>query len=68
MKLWIVGQIREEEMISQWELQGVFDSESQAVSCTGNRWGFFVAPIILNEVLPEQSVEWEGLYYPYDLN
>lgn len=58
--LWLVGKI------TNWpayEFQGIFDSEERAVSeCKGELW--FVAPVYVNQVIPEETSEWPGMYYP----
>lgn len=62
MNLWIVGKA-DPVIVGKWEFQGVFDTERDAVAAchTDN---YFVAPARLNVELPDESTEWEGLYWP----
>lgn len=61
MKLWRVGQWKGHD--KQWEWQGIFDSEEKAVNACrdGN---YFVAPVILNEERPHETIFSDDLYYP----
>ena len=46
-----------------WELQGVFDSQELAEqACTLPV--HFIGPIEMNVRMPEESTDWEGLYWP----
>lgn len=67
MNLWIVGQYRESDN-EEWEFQCVFDSEEKAIEYVNNRWGFFIGPCELNKPHPDERVDWEGAYYPHELN
>ncbi len=59
-QLWIVGQLRKG---AQWEFVGVFDQESLAdAACVNSE--MFVAPAILNETTPVETVSWPGCYFP----
>jgi len=62
MELWVVGKVVFEDR-QRWEIQGVFDNEALAVAACRDEW-YFVGPVVLNEVLPHESVEWPGAYYP----
>lgn len=68
-ELYVVGQwIASTDKGSVWELQGVFEDRGVAeLKCVGHPT-YFVAPIKLNEMLPEELVEWTGLYYPEEKN
>ena len=46
-----------------WEFQGVFVSKDLAVSACRTEQ-YFVAPVILNQQLPDDTREWPGCYYP----
>ena len=46
-----------------WELLGIFENESDAVSRCTNVFDF-VAPAKLNESLSGVKEEWPGTYYP----
>ncbi len=61
-QLWIVG--KSLGAASLWEFQGVFTSQEKAeAACHGPL--YFVAPVVLNQVLPDETVsEWVGLYWP----
>ena len=49
---------------STWEFQGVFSSKEVAEkACTGEM--YFVAPATLGAPLPDDPIEWVGLYYPH---
>ncbi len=62
MKLWIVGQDKEET----WEFVGVFSDPSKAESACLDA-SYFVGPTHLDETAPTESVEWVGGYRPsYD--
>jgi hypothetical protein len=49
-----------------WELIGVFSSEEKAVAACLNEY-YFIGPVELDEVLPDETVEWPGCYYPKEL-
>lgn len=58
MPLWLVG-----KWGTPWEFMGVFDEEKKALDiCTSPL--YFVAPITLNEVQPEETSVFPGMYYP----
>lgn len=64
MKLYMVGK---DLGNGHCEIQGIFSTEELAVSvCVGhiNRW---VGPLLLDEVLPDEAVEWTGAYFPYEV-
>lgn len=62
MTLYIVGKTIDASK-SQWEFQGVFDSEEKAAAaCLED--SFFVGPAKLNEPLPVTTVVWLGAWYP----
>lgn len=46
-----------------WELLGVFNAEASAVSACATQ-DDFVGPVPLDTVLPVESVDWPGSYYP----
>ena len=60
MELWIVGKVVES---SEWEFDGVFDSEEKAIAACKSE-NHFIGPAILNKEIPEDCVEWSGAYYP----
>lgn len=64
-QLWIMGKYVAEDSNGNiaWEFMGVFDSEDAAVAaCT--EWEHFIGPGMLNERLSDETVPWDGLYYP----
>lgn len=67
IELWVAGQVHGMlGKVPDWSIQGVFDSEQKAVAACGDHLIWFVAPLILNEVLPEERCDWPGIYYPND--
>ena len=66
--VWIVGkQINWYTEGSVWEIQGVFSNEALAVAACRTPL-YFVGPLTLNESLPDETVVWEGCYYPSEEN
>ncbi len=66
MKLWIVGQTREygpPQQGSRWDFQGVFDSERKALAACKTP-AYWIAPIELNQELPEEPLELPGACFP----
>lgn len=67
MVIWLVGQTIEwhpiEEGGTVWDFQGIFDSEEKAVKACKTK-NYFVAPVLLNEEIPEESTEFPDSYYP----
>jgi hypothetical protein len=64
-QVWVVGKFicEVEPMVSAWELQGVFDTENDAIGvCRSER--YFIGPVIMNEPLPDETYMWPGAYYP----
>jgi len=62
MKVWLVG-VHKEQLKHKWEIAGVFSTEQKAVDVCKTRY-FFIMPIIIDKVAPEESVVLEGSYYP----
>lgn len=63
MKLYIVGRTTYASNFHSWEIMGIFDKEEDAVKLCKNN-NYFVGPINLNEVLPEETIEWPDAYFP----
>jgi hypothetical protein len=65
--MWIVGK-QNTDSLSEWEFQGLFDSEEQAVAaCVARRDGvidMFVGPAELNVAVKRKKGSWPGAYYP----
>ena len=64
MKLWVVGKVNKKNH-RQWEFQGVFDDMGVAEdTCKDESW--FVGPVTLNQVIPDETIVWPGAcYYPF---
>lgn len=65
MKLFVVGKLVKDGPVGErvWELGGVFESEPLAIAaCKGTN--YFIGPIELNFVTPEEVTEWPGCYFP----
>ena len=58
--VWVAGQC---VAGPAWELLGVFSAETSAVSVCATQ-DDFVGPVPLDTVLPVESVDWPGSYYP----
>ena len=64
MKLYVVGRyISGEEFKIVWDIHGIFDSEEKALKACKDET-YFIGTLKLNEVLPEETVDWPGAYYP----
>lgn len=62
MTMWVVGKVIDYSAKS-WEMIGVFDTKAQALrECRAPL--YFLGPIELNRAMPDQTIEWEGAYYP----
>lgn len=65
MELWVCGKVRKvySKRLVVWAIQGIFDSEMQATeACKTDQ--YFVGPVPLNKELPEEGIEWPGVYFP----
>jgi hypothetical protein len=66
MKLWICGRNIDKVTVGEvknWDIHGVFSSEEKAVSACRD-YSYFVGPVDLDEVLPEEVIAWPDSYYP----
>ncbi len=64
MNLWIVGKCGQTEL--EWEFMGVFSTEDAAKSACGERFDLWIAPAVLDEALPYETMEeWPGAYFPF---
>lgn len=62
--LWICGQvITQTDSGIVWDFQGVFSKEKNAIKACKNEY-YFIAPINLNEEIPQETQQWPGCYYP----
>lgn len=65
-KLWVCGKIKSKDkwkLSKSWEFIGVFNSEILARDACRNKY-YFIAPVELNFIAPDETVEWPGAYYP----
>jgi hypothetical protein len=64
VRLWLVGKnIAELGVLVAWEFQGIFDTEENAAAvCSTTR--HFIAPVTLNEPVPEDTSEFPNCRYP----
>lgn len=67
-QVWIAGKNTTPESATKgdaetWEFAGVFLTEQEAVAACKD-WQYFIGPAVLGEDTPEESVDWEGAYYP----
>lgn len=60
--VWIVGKTTN-YLTNSWEFQGVFLTEIDAVEACRQE-SYFVGPAVFGESRPDESVPWEGAYYP----
>lgn len=58
--VWIVGQVREEK---DWEFQGVFNTEQEAIEACVDE-NYFIGPAIFGQPCPRETVHWHGAYWP----
>jgi hypothetical protein len=62
MMLWVVGKVTDYQS-GAWEFIGVFDDERMAI-CACRTTMYFLGPVELNKVLPDETIPWEGAFYP----
>jgi len=64
-KLWIVGRYEgtNKNDISCWTFEGIYSKESDAIR-RATLTNHFVAPVVVDEKIPEEDFDWPGLYYP----
>lgn len=68
MTVWVVGKtLRDTDDGAVWELQGVFTSAVLAEE-VARGGGYWLAPIGLDEVIPDQSLEWPGQRWPDEVS
>jgi hypothetical protein len=64
--VWLCGQYRSGDWPnSVWDVQGVFADEQAAIQACRNE-NYFVMPLNLNEILPDEPVMPPGFFYPLD--
>lgn len=63
-KLWVVGKYKPfEDGHYSWELMGIFDNYLDAYNGCRNEY-YFIGPMELNQLLPDELMEWKGAHYP----
>lgn len=64
--LWLLGQWHSGESPNcVWAFQGIFETEEEAVAAAASRnHNYFVAPVELNILLPDEPISFPGAYYP----
>ena len=65
-EVWIVGRIEVDEnnVLTQWQVQGAFETEKEAVAACRDR-SYFVGKLAVGVSLPhELQPKWPGAYYP----
>ena len=60
MELWIVGKYIEN---NAWEFGGVFSDKQKAIDACTNE-DMFIGSAILDYRAPDESINWEGVWYP----
>lgn len=64
MELWLCGQYRSGETPNVvWDFAGIFSSKELALSACRDR-NYFVAPVVLDETLPDETVVMPNVEYP----
>jgi len=63
-EFWLVGSIKNDMKPAEQEFQGLFDSEEKAAAACNCKPNWFIAPLKLNETMPDETTAWAGLYYP----
>lgn len=59
-QVWVCGRVVPGD---EWEIQGVFDSEEKARAACRSK-DYFIGPLDFNRSYPEETMDWEGSYYP----
>lgn len=59
--VWLCGKVVKDG--DMWNVQGVFTSEELAIAACRDEY-YFIGPVVVDESLPDEPVEWPGAYYP----
>lgn len=59
-KFWLVYKFVNK---NEFDIMGLFDNKSKAIKRCKS-WEYGVGPLILNESLSDNRVEWNGAFYP----
>lgn len=63
-QVYVVGRYRSGDSDETvWDLQGVFTDQPDAVAACRDAT-YFVGPVKLNEILPHETTDWPGCFYP----
>ena len=62
MTVWAVGMYDERQEM-RWGVMGIFETEDEAKAICKD-WRYFIGPINVGEVYPEDVIDWKGAYYP----
>jgi hypothetical protein len=60
--MYLVGKVTNHKPL-EWELIGVFDTGSAARRAC-RTVHYFVWPVVLNEMSPDETIPWSDAYYP----
>jgi hypothetical protein len=64
-ELWLVGKhVLQTDLGAVWEFQGIFETRNRAIEVCRNE-NYFIAPVSIGYVWPDELVEWIGAYYPF---
>lgn len=63
--VWLIYRVETRDQRNIWHLQGTATSEGIAVSMALSEV-YFIGPVPLNTLFPEQPISWPGAYFPLD--
>jgi hypothetical protein len=61
-QLWLCAQVRSKEP-EDWDFQGIFSTEELAIAACRDAT-YIIGPVLLDQVLPHETIPWLGRYYP----
>lgn len=61
--LWVCGKILSGKD-DHWAIGGVFSTEEAAVAACHVEGEYFIGPIQLDQVIPDEPTDWQGAYIP----
>jgi hypothetical protein len=64
-ELWLVGQYRSGDIAGKviWDFNGIFSDRDKAIAACRDP-NYFIAPVILNEELPHETIIFPRLEWP----
>ena len=66
--LWVIGKFKADTTEGRvWDLVAICQSEYLAINSCVNHLDYFIGPIKLDVILPDETTEWPGCYYPSEL-